>query len=46
VGPGAHHNPGVDDEDRIRLNRTWWDERVPIHLAGEFYDIGGLLAGG
>jgi SAM-dependent methyltransferase len=35
----------VDDEDRIRLNRAWWDERVAIHMAGEFYDADGFLAG-
>jgi hypothetical protein len=22
-----------------------WDERVPIHVAGEFYDVEGFLAG-
>jgi SAM-dependent methyltransferase len=35
----------VDDEDRFRLNRAWWDERVGVHLGGEFYDVGGFLAG-
>jgi hypothetical protein len=35
----------VDDEDRFRLNRAWWDERVATHLAGEFYDVDGFLAG-
>jgi SAM-dependent methyltransferase len=34
-----------DDEDRIRLNRAWWDERVALHMAGEFYDVAGFLAG-
>ena len=27
------------------LNRAWWDERVPIHTASEFYDVEGFLAG-
>ena len=45
VGIWIHQNPVADDEDRIRLNRSWWDERVAIHMAGEFYDVGGFLAG-
>ncbi len=28
------------------LNRAWWDERVPIHVASEFYDVEGFRAGG
>jgi SAM-dependent methyltransferase len=35
----------VDDEDPFRLNRAWWDERVAIHVAGEFYAVGGFLDG-
>ena len=35
----------MDDEDRFRLNREWWDERVALHLGGKFYDIDGFLAG-
>jgi SAM-dependent methyltransferase len=27
------------------LNRAFWDERVPIHTASEFYDVEGFLAG-
>jgi SAM-dependent methyltransferase len=41
----AYQNSRVDDEDRIGLNRAWWDERVAIHLAGDFYDVGAFLAG-
>jgi SAM-dependent methyltransferase len=26
------------------LNRSWWDERVPIHTGSEFYDVAGFLA--
>jgi 2-polyprenyl-3-methyl-5-hydroxy-6-metoxy-1,4-benzoquinol methylase len=39
----------ADDDDRTddyrTLNRPLWDERVPIHLASEFYDVPGFLAG-
>jgi SAM-dependent methyltransferase len=35
----------VDQQDPARLNRAWWDERVAVHLAGGFYDVGGFLAG-
>jgi hypothetical protein len=27
------------------LNRIWWDERVPIHVRSEFYDVEGFKAG-
>jgi SAM-dependent methyltransferase len=27
------------------LNRAFWDERVPIHTASEFYDVEGFKAG-
>jgi SAM-dependent methyltransferase len=27
------------------LNRTWWDERVPLHVASEFYDVDSFKAG-
>jgi SAM-dependent methyltransferase len=33
-------------EDPLALNRAFWDERVPIHLASDFYDVPGFLAGG
>ena len=32
------------DEHR-ELNRTWWDERVPIHTASDFYDVEGFKDG-
>ena len=35
----------MNEEDRILLNRAWWDERVAIHMAGEFYDVAGFLRG-
>jgi SAM-dependent methyltransferase len=33
-------------EEHRELNRRWWDERVPIHTASEFYDVEGFIAGG
>ncbi len=33
------------DEHR-ELNRRWWDERVPIHTASEFYGVEAFKAGG
>ena len=27
------------------LNRASWDDRVPVHLASEFYDLDGFRAG-
>ncbi len=29
----------------LEANRAMWDERVPIHVAGEFYDVAGFKAG-
>ncbi len=31
--------------DWLETNREMWDERVPIHVDGEFYDVAGFLAG-
>ena len=33
------------NEDWIETNRAMWDERVPIHVDSEFYDVEGFLAG-
>ncbi len=33
-------------DPRLELNRTWWDERVPIHVGSTFYDVEGFRAGG
>ena len=33
-------------DDHRELNRAWWDERVPIHVASDFYDVDAFLAGG
>jgi hypothetical protein len=27
------------------LNRRWWDERVPLHVESEFYDVDAFRAG-
>jgi SAM-dependent methyltransferase len=34
----------MSDEWRA-LNQAFWDERVPIHVAGRFYDVEGFRAG-
>ncbi|MBA9004503.1 class I SAM-dependent methyltransferase [Thermomonospora cellulosilytica] len=34
------------DPDYITVNKALWDERVPIHLASDFYDVAGFKAGG
>jgi SAM-dependent methyltransferase len=34
----------MSDEWRA-LNQAFWDERVPIHVAGRFYDVEGFKAG-
>jgi 2-polyprenyl-3-methyl-5-hydroxy-6-metoxy-1,4-benzoquinol methylase len=32
-------------EEASDLNRAWWDERVPIHVASDFYDVDAFKAG-
>ncbi|MCC5954186.1 MAG: class I SAM-dependent methyltransferase [Acidimicrobiia bacterium] len=32
-------------DERLVVNRTAWEERVPIHLASEYYDVEGFVAG-
>ncbi len=34
-----------DPPEWARLNRAHWDEKVPVHLASEFYDLAPLRAG-
>ncbi|MEY2592023.1 MAG: hypothetical protein QOJ67_4007 [Acidimicrobiaceae bacterium] len=29
----------MKDDDWVGTNRKWWDERVPIHESGGFYDL-------
>jgi SAM-dependent methyltransferase len=33
-------------DPHLDLNRSWWDERVPIHVGSAFYDVDGFRAGG
>lgn len=35
----------VQVERWLELNRANWDERVPVHVASDFYDVAGFLAG-
>ncbi|ONH32960.1 SAM-dependent methyltransferase [Pseudofrankia asymbiotica] len=37
---GERAGPG----DGAVANRAWWDERVPIHLASDYYDLDEFLA--
>ncbi|WP_439566029.1 class I SAM-dependent methyltransferase [Microcella sp.] len=34
-----------DSPEWARLNRAHWDEKVPVHVASEFYDLAPLRAG-
>jgi SAM-dependent methyltransferase len=36
----------AEDTDWLATNRALWDERVSIHVASEFYDVEGFMAGG
>lgn len=31
--------------EATETNRTWWDEAVALHVAGDFYDVAGFRAG-
>jgi SAM-dependent methyltransferase len=33
------------DEAWFELNRTWWDERVAVHVASDYYGVARFLAG-
>jgi 2-polyprenyl-3-methyl-5-hydroxy-6-metoxy-1,4-benzoquinol methylase len=35
----------IDPEDWRELNRAWWDERVPLHVRSELYDVEAFKAG-
>src|SRR5882762_6563148 len=37
--------PGPDPANWLEYNRANWDERVPIHVDGTFYDLAGFVAG-
>lgn len=34
------------EDEYLAVNRAMWDERVPIHVESEFYDVAGFRAGG
>ncbi len=38
-------DPAADDAARIAANMAMWDERVPIHVEGAFYDVEGFRSG-
>jgi len=35
----------TEHDDWVATNRAMWDERVPIHVGSDFYDVEGFLAG-
>ncbi|MEV0064684.1 class I SAM-dependent methyltransferase [Nocardia sp. NPDC050718] len=37
--------PPGDADDWVRLNRAHWDERAPIHVRSDLYDLDGFVAG-
>jgi len=36
--------PGVGPE-WFEANRAWWDERAPLHVGGDFYEVDAFLSG-
>jgi hypothetical protein len=43
----ASYAAGVTDGDSVDwrgLNQANWDDRVPVHLASDFYDLDGFPA--
>jgi SAM-dependent methyltransferase len=36
----------TDEVDYLPINRAMWDERVPVHVDSDFYDVAGFRAGG
>ena len=48
VSAGPCHHRTVDDApepEPMEANRRQWDERAPLHVASEFYDVDGFRAG-
>src|SRR5918995_3694443 len=41
----ADHDLEDPSADWLALNRAHWDERVPIHVGSEFYDVEAFLDG-
>lgn len=38
-------DPAPPDSHWRELNRAWWDERTPLHVASPLYDVAGFRAG-
>jgi 2-polyprenyl-3-methyl-5-hydroxy-6-metoxy-1,4-benzoquinol methylase len=45
VSPSYCARVAVDDTARMAANRSMWDERVPIHVAGDFYGVEDFRSG-
>ena len=45
MAAGPEATGGVSRDDAHDANRAWWDAAVPVHLASDFYDVEGWLAG-
>lgn len=41
----ADDPPRPDPADWLALNRANWDDRVPVHVGSDFYDVAGFRAG-
>lgn len=41
---GSMSGESQGSDEWRELNRAWWDERVPLHIAGDFYDLERFLA--
>lgn len=46
MGVDDDEEAGPTQEEAFAQNRALWDERVPIHVASEFYDVEGWLEEG
>lgn len=42
---GPDPGPRSEGLDWRELNRAWWDERVPLHVASDLYDVDSFRAG-
>ena len=34
------------NDPKIALNQAWWDERAPLHVSGDFYEVDAFKAPG
>jgi SAM-dependent methyltransferase len=41
----ASGRPDAEFAEWRDLNRSYWDSRVPVHVASRFYDVDGFIAG-